>query len=190
VKVNCFIKDCGGIATYNYPDGKICAMHYKRWKDGRDMFEPKKVTNSTNGICSTDNCGRYIKARGLCRTCYEYSLRGEIPIIQRRQGTYSKKKTVNKAGYITWYDPTSPFANSAGRVYEHRHVMALHIGRPLLEHENVHHKNGNRMDNRLENLELWSVMQPPGQSIEDKVKWAKEILSLYGDYVDGKRFSA
>ena len=65
------------------------------------------------------------------------------------------------------------------RQYQHRVVMEEMLGRPLLPEENVHHKNGDRKDNRPENLELWSTSQPPGQRVEDKVMWAKEILALY-----------
>ena len=60
--------------------------------------------------------------------------------------------------------------------------MQRALGRELCADENVHHINGVRDDNRLENLELWSTSQPAGQRVEDKVAWAREILDRYGDY--------
>ena len=52
---------------------------------------------------------------------------------------------------------------------EHRYQMELTVGRPLEKHERVHHKNGNRSDNRPENLELWKVKtkDPPGVRATD-----------------------
>jgi HNH endonuclease len=79
------------------------------------------------------------------------------------------------------YDVSHPNADSGGKVLEHVLFMSRLLGRALLPEENVHHKNGNRTDNRLSNLELWSESQPSGQRVEDKVAWAKEILATYGE---------
>lgn len=57
-------------------------------------------------------------------------------------------------------------------------------GRELFAHENVHHLNGQRADNRIDNLELWSKSQPPGQRVADKLSWAHEIIRLYQPLAD------
>lgn len=81
---------------------------------------------------------------------------------------------------------------------EHRLLVERYIGRQLKRHEEVHHRNGMRADNSvgpcvlshrcdcddaMHNLELWSTSQPRGQRIEDKVRWALELIREYPDVV-------
>lgn len=106
----------------------------------------------------------------MCSAHFQRKLRlGNIfpnrPIIVR--GGYSYQ---DRDGYVV-----------IGRKFEHRIVMEKYLGRALSRKETVHHKNGVRDDNRIENLELWSSAQPPGQKISDKIKYAKEIIMQYGN---------
>jgi len=63
-------------------------------------------------------------------------------------------KSINKNGYIIIQSPDHP-KNNNGYVLEHRLVMEKHLGRYLKNKEVVHHINGIRNDNRLENLMLF-----------------------------------
>ena len=75
----------------------------------------------------------------------------------KHSGAWKGGRILDRFGYILLWKPQHPNAK-AGRgksyVYEHRLVMAAHIGRKLEPWEFVHHKNAIKTDNRLENLEL------------------------------------
>ena len=54
-----------------------------------------------------------------------------------------------------------------------------------LKHEKcLSYQRNRKTDNRLENLELWIKSQPNGQRVEDHLRWAREIIALYGDLVE------
>ncbi len=86
-----------------------------------------------------------------------------LSIIKRKQadkGTENVRKNGStkgyamERGYVVIWNPKHPMARKNGYVLEHRLIMAEHLGRVLEEHEHVHHIDGNRLNNRIENLEL------------------------------------
>ncbi len=131
-------------------------------------------------ICECD-CGieRAVNRRSLIERmskscgCGAERLRGD------KDPKWKGSRLTNGQGYVRLYNPTHPNVHADGRVLEHVAVMSEHLGRAIREGETIHHKNGIRDDNRLENLELWASKHPRGQRVEDIVQHAREMLALY-----------
>lgn len=85
----------------------------------------------------------------------------------------------NRAGYVYIITPNRQLGDPLYTL-EHRSVMEQHLGRPLLAYETIHHVNGVKDDNRIENLELWVTRQPKGQREADMVAWAQNFLTSRG----------
>lgn len=110
----------------------------------------------------------------LCKDCSKLYKKGV------RFGRLIKgKKHVTKKGYVVIYQKNHPNAQKNGSLFEHVIIMSKFLGRPLRKGENVHHKNGIRDDNRLENLELWCKPQPKGTRILDQYEYCQQFVKIY-----------
>jgi hypothetical protein len=103
-------------------------------------------------------------------------------VAREGNGNWKGGRARHHAGYVMLRAPDHPRAqNNGGYVFEHILVMEELLGRHLVPGETVHHKNGVKDDNRIENLELWTRPQPAGIRATDAVEWARHIIELYGD---------
>ena len=140
--------DEGGRLPLGVNTCPTCGIDFPVYKHGRKF-------------CSRECQGVDLSSRQLGANNHKY-----------KNGEYVTNHT--GGGYIKELCPDHPCADASGYVLQHRLVMGRMIGRHLERHERVHHKNGRRDDNRIENLELWtgvnqSKKDPHGVRLVDQV---------------------
>jgi hypothetical protein len=163
----------------------LCHGHYLRWVRTGDVAadlplgrrrQPEHCTVEFQGKA----CGRASHSQGLCRAHHQ-RLRKHGDVLANIPIRSAQGEGCISHGYVKVPVPKAlrHLTNGDTGVGEHRLVMAMHLGRPLRADEVVHHVNGDRTDNRLENLELWSTAHPKGQRIDDKIDFALTMLRRY-----------
>jgi len=125
---------------------------------------PGGTINRQKALCSTE-------CRSLFRVLdYQAKHPDAQPTVNKYKNGYTRTVVPGQGGI------------RSRELLTHRYVMEQHLGRELLPTETVHHINGIRDDNRLENLELFSSRHGPGQRVTDKIAFAIEMLRLYPEF--------
>ena len=118
----------------------------------KDHATGRFVAHDTPNHCALKGCDRPVRGRGLCNTHYLRLVRHGDPTWQTKAANGEGGIGLNGYRYITV---------NGTRVLEHRHVMARHLGRVLRRDELVHHVDGNKLHNAIENLTLVSRKNHP-----------------------------
>lgn len=179
----CAIEACGRPAQKR----GWCKLHYNRVRRTGSPVngKPDRLANFSQAKCKVHGCEANAIALNFCSKHRAKFKKFGDPLGGYVQDGRSKVWHTRKGGYVIKFDRGNPFANPvSGVVFQHHEVIGGMLGRRLREGESVHHKNGDRADNRPSNLELWVKGQPAGQRVQDKVAWARELLRDYGEIVD------
>lgn len=159
-----------------------CHGHYLRWTRTRDVQAEVPLRRSSRGTCSIPGCARDHVSNGLCETHRQRVRMHGDPMADLSVASPGLEGFTHH-GYRIVAVPRDERWLTSGKtpVGEHRLVMARSLQRPLTTDESVHHRNGDRQDNRLENLELWTRFQPNGQRVADKLAWAWQVIHRYDE---------
>lgn len=152
----------------------LCGAHHMQQYVGAEL---KPLLQRNKGhICKVDGCDLDAHKLRYCIGHYTQVRRGQDVRPLRKGGT-GLTFSLNKYGYIEArvypdhplyqyaHEVRSARAGRARRNLYHRLVMADLLGRPLLRTETVHHKDGDRANNAVENLELRHGSHGQGQRI-------------------------
>lgn len=126
-------------------------------------------------VCASRVESEYVPDRRRVRTC-SAKCRADETMRGRRSLNWKGGRTRNGNGYALLHVPEHPDADRDGYVVEHRYLMERLIGRPLERSEHVHHRNHDRSDNRLSNLELLTAAEHGKRHAEER--WRGHATSI------------
>ena len=122
--------------------------------------------------------------RGRGKFCSR-SCVGTFYFLENKNPRWNGGKTIHQAGYILVKAPKDhPFRDKHGYIREHRLVMEKVLGRYLLPQEDIHHFNGIKIDNRIENLKVFSNRSEHLKIEHGLGKYRKHLEKLNGGFYE------
>ena len=160
----------------------------------------RRLAKSNSGLCrkcwiiehdpalreryTCEDCGKKLYRKAKSRRCVSCGARAKNGQGEKANNWRGGRR-LGTNGYIyEWVPEDHHFAKEMrdcrGTILEHRLVMAEKLGRPLKHNEHVHHRNGNKTDNHLDNLELIAPQHHRlTTSLEIRLRQLEQLLMKY-----------
>lgn len=180
-------KSCGCLkrqsSSYRMGGASLTGQRFYRLTVLHRQFVPSRRPGRY-WVCRCD-CGSIRSIRtshlkdGRIKSCGCWSRDVAKSRVGAAHQSWKGGRRIDSLGYVMVMMKGHPHAKKNGYVLEHVLKMSARLGRPLLPHETVHHKNGIRSDNADSNLELMTSIHPSGQRVADMVEFCIEYLKQY-----------
>lgn len=173
-----------------WKDDATYRENQRKWKEKNKIKMAAYYKKRSELLRTCEQCSKKFKSSHyshFCHACFKIKFpeKYEKQLIQKSK-SYRRKVGIpedaprliakqgsgyiDSNGYKIIRKKGHPNACKGNSIKEHIYVMSQFKGRPLLKGETVHHKNGIRDDNRIENLKIMTL-HPPGQEEEDIINY-------------------
>ena len=137
-----------------------------------------KLTERAKRRISIANTGRVGTRLGYKMTDEE-----KARLASYHKGKYKRKtefgghKKKRQDGYVAIYAPWHPYCSKEGYVMEHILIMENAVGHFITRKDVVHHKNGIKDDNRIENLQIMTFSEHASYHLKERYRKRKELMT-------------
>lgn len=153
--------------------------------------EGRRKTSEAKNTFTCENCGKtqsrrrkeggrlYMEQKYCDHKC---KVEAQMKAAHERFKSGAYGRHIKRNGYVWISVPALANGGVKREMLEHRYVMEQHLGRALQPGETIHHRDGDRQNNKIENLELHVSNHGPGQEIHDVIAWCIAMLRRYPDF--------